>query len=96
MKVVGVRRVVDQLERYGFTGRVRLIGAGEVVSALAFVVPQTRPLGLLLVSALLGGAIATHMQHRLSFIGPSVFLGVIWLATWLCDSDLLWQLAGAR
>ncbi len=88
-KLAGARRLVDQLEGYGFVGRVRLIGFGEAMSALLFLVPQTRPLGFLLISALLGGAIATHMQHRLSYLQPSAFLAVVWLAVWLRYPDLL-------
>lgn len=88
-KLAGARTLVAQLEGYGFVGRVRLIGFGEAASALLFLVPQTRPLGLLLVSGLLGGAIATHMQHRISYLQPSVFLAVVWLAVWLRYPDLL-------
>ena len=87
-KLAGARRLVAQLEGYGFVGRVRLIGLGEAASALLFLVPLTRPLGLLLVSGLLGGAIATHMQHRLSYVAPSVFLAMVWLAVWLHSPGL--------
>lgn len=94
-KLARVRRIVDQLESYGFRGRVGLIGLGEAASALLFLVPPTRPLGLLLVSALLGGAIATHMQHGRSYLGPAAILVLVWLAVWL-HGDLSLSLAGVR
>lgn len=88
VKILGVRKAVDGLEALGFTGRVRLIGIGETVSALLFVFPQTRPIGLLLVSAHMGGAIATHMQHRLSYVAPAALLGLVWAAAWLSHPAL--------
>src|SRR5690349_23615945 len=94
VKLAGAKRVVRQLETYDFVGRVALIGVGEAVSTVLFLIPPTRPIGLLLVSGLLGGAIATHWQHRESIVGPSVFLGVVWLAVWLRHAELITHLAG--
>jgi hypothetical protein len=95
-KLAGVKGAVRALENNGFAGRVALIGAGEALSAALFLIPQTRPIGLLLVSAHLGGAIATHMQHRQSIVPPAAFLGAVWLGVWLNHASLVAQLAGAR
>ena len=43
--------------------KAHLIGALEILSVLLFVIPRTGVLGTLLLSAYLGGAIATHMEH---------------------------------
>ena len=52
-------------------------------------------LGVLLLSGYMGGAIATHMQHGESYIGPSIFLALIWVAGYLRHPELLqsflWQ-----
>lgn len=41
----------------------RLIGVLEMVSLLLFLLPRTGLLGMLLLAAYMGGAIATHLQH---------------------------------
>ncbi len=69
---------------------------GEALSALLFLVAATRSLGLLLVSGLLGGAIATHMQHGQSYVGPTVLLVLIWLGASLRHPETLWSLTHPR
>jgi len=46
--------------------RLMLIAMLEADGAILFMIPRTRALGLLLVSAYLGGAIATHLGHSQS------------------------------
>ena len=58
-------------------------------SALLFLVPLTHSLGLLLLSAYMGGAIVTHMQHGESYIAQSVILALIWVTGFLRHSELL-------
>src|SRR6478752_6284416 len=63
-KLVGPAAVVRQLEGFGFAGKIQLVGVLELVSGMLLLVPRTRSLGLLLASAFMGGAIATHLQHN--------------------------------
>ncbi len=92
-KFARVPRVVTQLGGFGFEGnRLMWIAALEVLSALLFLVPPSRSIGLLLVSAFMGGAIATHIQHGQSFLLPAVFLSLLWLAAWLRHPEVLWSL----
>lgn len=89
---LAARRIAAQLEGHGFVGHVKLIAGGEAISALLLLFPPTRAIGLVLVSALLGGAIATHMQHRLSYVAPALFLALVWLSVWLRNPIALWSL----
>ena len=66
------------------------------LGALLLLVPPTRSVGLLLVSGLLGGAIATHMQHGQSYVGPAVLLVLVWLGAWLRHPETLWSLTHPR
>ena len=91
-KFAQVPQVVGELNGFGFQGKVRLLATGEALSALLLLVPRTRAIGLLLVSGLLGGAIATHMQHGLSIVGPAVLLLLVWVGTWLRHPETLWSL----
>jgi hypothetical protein len=63
----------------------------EISSAILFLFPRTRSMGLLLVSSYMGGAIATHVEHGLSFIQPGVFLALLWLGAWLRHPQILWS-----
>ncbi len=81
------------MEHFGFTsGETTLIAIGEVVSAVLFLIPRTQSLGTLLLSAYMGGAIATHMSAApgteelggegiQSYVMPSIILVVVWVAS---------------
>src|SRR5262249_23739916 len=83
MKLVQPQMVVETMGKWGLGSWILVIGAGELTSTLLFLVPRTFVLGLLLLSAYLGGAIVTHMQHDESFAGPAVFLVLLWVAAGL-------------
>jgi hypothetical protein len=91
-KLAHVPKVVSQLASMGFDGdRLILVGVLEILSAVLFLWRPTRSMGLLLVSAFLGGAIATHIQHGHSAAQPAVFLALLWLGTWLRHPEILWS-----
>ena len=83
MKFTQSKQIVEGFEKFGLAGRIPLIATGEVVSAILFLIPKTHPLGVLLLSGYMGGAIATHMEHGEPFVTQSVFLLLIWVAGFL-------------
>jgi hypothetical protein len=91
-KLAQVPQVVAQLNGFGFEGRIGLLAAGEITTAVVFLFPPARSAGLLLVSAFMGGVIATHMQHGESYLMPSVLLGLCWLGAWLRHPEIAWSL----
>lgn len=91
-KLVHVPQVVSELAANGVAGNsLMFVAALEVLSALLFLIPATRSFGLLLVSAFLGGAIATHLEHAQSIAGPSVVLVLMWIGAWLRHPEILWS-----
>jgi hypothetical protein len=88
-KLLGAAQVVEMMQKWGLGDHVLLIGAGELASALLFVIPYTHSLGLLLLSAYMGGAIVTHMQHGESYITQSIILALIWVAGFLRHPEVL-------
>ena len=88
-KLLGAAQVIEAFTKWGLRDRVILIGIGELVSALLFFIPRTNSLGVLLLSAYMGGAIVTHMQHAEPFYGQSVLLLLIWIAGYLRHAELL-------
>jgi len=94
-KVAQIPAVLQQFQAIGYEGhRLIFIAVLEAFSATLFLIPRTRSLGLLLVSAYLGGAIAAHVGHGqpLAAVRPAIFLGVIWCVSWLRHPEILWSL----
>lgn len=90
VKLLHVPKVVEQLNGFGFDNhKVLVIGAGELAIAILFVVPRTRGIGLLLLSAFLGGAIATHFQHAESVIAPAALLTIAWIGSTIQNPEWL-------
>jgi len=60
--------------------RLMLIAMLEASGAILFMIPRTRALGLLLVSAYFGGANATHLGHSQSpeAASPAFVLASFW------------------
>jgi len=94
-KFAGLPLVVQQLEGFGFAGKIVLLGIIEAMTAVLFLVPKTRALGLLLFSAFMGGAIATHLQHGQLPVSPAIVLGLAWLGVRLRHPVAFWSFAPA-
>ena|SRR5579863_151809 len=91
-KLAHVPAVVAQLGAMGFSGnRLMFIAVLEVICAVLFLIPATRSPGLLLISAYLGGAIATHLQHSQPISQPAFVLILLWLGAWLRHPEILWS-----
>lgn len=66
-----------------------IIALGEITSALLFLFPKTNKIGLLLLSAYMGGAIIIHMTSGLSIMMPSVVLILVWITGIIRNPELL-------
>ena len=88
-KFMAPPQIAEAFGKWGLGDRVLLIGVGELVSALLFFVPRTNSLGVLLLSAYMGGAIVTHMQHSEPFYAQSILLVLVWIAGYLRHPELL-------
>lgn len=89
-KLAHVPKVVSQLGAMGFDGdKLIFIAILEFLSAVLFLIPITRSFGLLMVSAYMGGAIATHVGHDQPMIQPAMVLVIFWIGTWLRHPQIL-------
>ena len=85
--------VVNQLAAIGFGGsRLMIIATLEFCSAVLFLVPRTRSIGLLLISSYLGGAIAAHLGHGEPVYQPAFVLVLLWVGAYLRHPEILWSL----
>jgi hypothetical protein len=94
VKLAGVPAVRHEMASIGFAdGKLIFIATLEIISAALFLWPRTRSVGVLLVSAYLGGAICAHVQAAdyAKALRPAILLAVIWAGTWLRHPQMLWS-----
>ena len=87
-KLLGMDAATDTLTGLGWPARFALsIGLLELAFLLLYLVPRTAVLGAVLMTALLGGALATHLRvgsPLLSHTLFSIYLAlVMWGGLWL-------------
>jgi hypothetical protein len=75
--------VLDMLRKTGLEEQLRLIGCGELITAILLIVPWTASLGVLMASAFWGGTIVTHMGLHSSYAFQSVLLALTWVGAYL-------------
>ena len=73
----------EALVKSGLGEQARLIGAGEVLTALLLLIPRTSSLGILLTSSFWGGAICIHMAHGEPYLLQGVLLALSWAGAYL-------------
>ena len=80
------------VDAWGFSsGEVTLIAVGELLCVVLFLIPKTFSLGTLMLSAYMGGAIATHMQAAPpmdSYLVPSIILVLVWVIAAIRSPDM--------
>ena len=90
IKLVPLSVVTDTMAQLGWPSDVataRLLGTLTLGSALLYALPRTAVLGAILLTAYLGGAVATHVRigsPLFSHVLFGVYLGVmLWGGLWL-------------
>ena len=73
----------EALAKTGLGDQIRLIGAGEVLTALLLLIPRTSSLGILLTSSFWGGAICIHMAHGDAYLFQAAMLVLTWGGAYL-------------
>jgi len=87
--------VEAQLTTAEFGGqKILLVASLEILSAALFLVPKTRSIGILVISAFLGAAFAAHVEtgEYASGVAPAMLLCICWLGAWLRCPKVLWSL----
>jgi hypothetical protein len=90
MKVVQAKVAVEGSALYGFApDQVVTIGIIGLVCLVLYLVPKTAPLGAVLWTGYLGGAIVTHLRHRdpllTHVLFPIYVSALIWGGLYLRD-----------
>jgi hypothetical protein len=89
MAITQAPEVVDGLTKYHYPASVVLpIGVCEVVIAVLYAIPMSSVLGALLMTAYLGGAVATHVAASESPVAAIVVAVIAWTGLGLRDPRL--------
>lgn len=95
MKLSGGEQAAKGAAGFGISlATLKMLGVIEIVSILLFIVPRTGMLGLLLLAAYLGGAIATHLEHGLPITAPVVLQCLVWITAAIRFPELSQRLLG--
>jgi hypothetical protein len=83
-------QVVEGMRKFGYAeGKLFLIAVLEIVSALLYAFPRTAVLGAILITAYLGGAVATHVRIGDPGYPTAVVAGIfVWAGLYLRDQRL--------
>jgi hypothetical protein len=73
-----------------------MLGVIEALSLILFVIPRTGVLGTLLLTAYMGGAIATHVQHNLSVVAPCIIQALIFISAFYRFPELRTNLLNSK
>jgi hypothetical protein len=90
MKVLQLPSVIQGSVQYGYSARqVPVIGFIEICSTVIYLIPRTAALGAILMTGLLGGAIATNVRiGDPAFVGPLILGVLVWAGLYLRDPRL--------
>jgi hypothetical protein len=95
MKLVPLQPVLDTMPTLGWPndiGIIRAIGTLLIVITALYLWPRTAPLGAVLLTGYLGGAIATHLRIGSPWFTYTLFglyVGALaWIGLWLRDPRL--------
>jgi DoxX-like protein len=82
--------VMQGFAQYGYPARsIPVVGILEVACAIVYLIPRTAVLGAILVTGLLGGAIASNVRiNNPAFIAPLILGVLVWGGLYLRDQRL--------
>lgn len=77
------------LQRQDLESWITILGLGQLLCLVLFLIPRTAVLGTLLLSAYWGGAIVFHMISKDSFILPSALMIIAWAILFIRKPSLI-------
>ncbi len=89
-KLARAPQVIEGMAKFGFPeSKLHLVAALELGSALIYAFPPTAVLGAILMTAFLGGAVATHVRVGDPGYPTAIIAGILaWAGLYLRDERL--------
>ena len=81
-------RIAPVLQAFDHLGRSRNLAIPPGIVLMTYMIPYTSALGALLLTAYLGGAVATHLRAGQAFYFPIVFGILLWVGLVLRNDRL--------
>lgn len=88
MKLSGLPEAEEMAAAVGGAGNLLFLGVLELIIAILFIIPRTKVVGLLLMIAYFGGAMATHLISGDSILVPSFIQTLVWFALFMTAPEL--------
>ncbi|MCG8328415.1 MAG: DoxX family protein [Chitinophagales bacterium] len=88
MKLSGLPEAEEMAAAVGGAGNLLFLGVLELIIAILFIIPRTKVVGLLLMIAYFGGAMATHLISGDSILVPSFIQTLVWFALFMIVPEL--------
>ena len=91
LKISGYHPMRLHFVELGVDDYLSVLGLAEIFFGLLFLNPSTKRLGLLLLTAYFGGAIAMEIPYGMA-AGPAIFLVFIWIAAFVRQRGIFFEL----
>jgi len=89
IKVLQTHWAMEGTAQVGYSPSIVLpLGIIELACVVAYVFPRTAALGTAVLTAYLGGAVATHVRLGQPYILPILFGVILWLGLYLRDERI--------
>lgn len=100
-KLVGAKAAVEGTVQLGYQPHhLPIIGAIQVVCLILYLIPRTAPLGAILWTGYLGGAVATHLRLDnplfTHLLFPIYVAALLWGGLYLRDARVRYLVIGDR
>lgn len=87
LKITHLHPMMEHFKEMGLYPYLSLLGVVETISALLFLFAPASRIGLLLLTAYLGGAMAAELPYG-AILPPATTLALVWLSAWLRQPSL--------
>jgi len=88
LKLSGLPQAEEMAASVGGTKNLLFLGVLEIIIVLLFVIPRTKVVGLFLMIAYFGGAMATHLITGEPILIPTLIQTLVWLTAFFAIPEL--------
>jgi hypothetical protein len=88
MKLAGVSELREIYSKMSLLPLMRILAVSELLFISMYLYRTTMRIGLLLLTAYFGGAMAVELSHGPNFMLPAAILSTVWIGAYLRDPYL--------
>lgn len=88
LKLSGLPQAGEMAASVGGAKNLLFLGVLEIIIVFLFVIPRTKVIGLLLMIAYFGGAMATHLITGEPILVPTLIQALVWLTAFFAIPEL--------